>query len=132
VVAPLDKDDLFNQILARNKGRFIFIARQYASTDEIMDLYQEIVSQIWKSLDKFEGRSTPATWAYSVALNTASTYRRNNFRRERAWRAYRKNALSEQIGGRAEEQMGGRAEEQILLEFVRSLPDLEVPGVRPG
>jgi len=82
-----------------------------------MDLYQEIVSRIWKSLDRFEGRSTPATWAYRVALNTASTYRRNNFRRERAWRAYRENAQSK--------QMGGRGEEQILLEFARSLPDME-------
>ncbi len=44
MVAPCEKDDLFNQILARNKGRFIYIARQYASTNEVMDLYQEIVS----------------------------------------------------------------------------------------
>jgi RNA polymerase sigma-70 factor (ECF subfamily) len=117
VVAPAEKEDLFNKVLTRNKGRFLFIARQYAFTDEAVDLYQEILYQIWKSLDRFEGRSAPATWAYRIALNTASTYRRNNFRRDRAWRVYRQNMQSE--------QRGGRGEEQILREFAQSLPDTE-------
>jgi RNA polymerase sigma-70 factor (ECF subfamily) len=117
VVAPTEKEDLFDQILARNKGRFLFIARQYASADEVVDLYQEILYQLWESLDRFEGRSGPTTWAYRIALNTASTYRRNSFRRDRAWRAYRQNVQSG--------QRGGRGEEQILREFAQSLPDTE-------
>ncbi len=117
MVAPDEKEDLFDRILARNKGRFLFIARQYASTGEAADLYQEILYQLWKSLDRFEGRSAPTTWAYRIALNTASTYRRNSFRRGRAWRAYGQNVQSE--------QNGGRGEQQILREFAQSLPDTE-------
>ena len=117
MVAPTEKEDLFDRVLAQNKGRFLFIARQYASANEVVDLYQEIVYQLWKSLDRFEERSAPAIWAYRIAVNTASTYRRNNFRRDRAWRVYRQNVESE--------QRGGRGEEQILREFAESLPDTE-------
>jgi RNA polymerase sigma-70 factor (ECF subfamily) len=117
VVAPSEKEDLFDRVLNLNKGRFLFIARQYASPNEVADLYQDILYQLWKSLDRFEGRSGPTTWACRIALNTASTYRRNNFRRDRAWRVYRQNVESE--------QRGGRGEEQILREFAESLPDTE-------
>ncbi len=117
MVGPSEKEDLFNQILARNKGRFLFMARQYASAGEAADLYQEILYHLWKSLDRFEGRSGATTWAYRIALNTASKCRRNDFRRDRAWRAYGQNVQSE--------QRGGRGEEQILREFAQSLPDTE-------
>ena len=117
MVAPTEKEDLFNRILARIKGRFLFIARQYASADEVADLYQEIQYKLWKNLDQFEGRSSPETWAYRVALNAASTYRRHNFRRRNAWRAYGQNVQLEQAGG--------RGEQQILREFAQSLPDTE-------
>ena len=32
--------------------------------------------QVWKSLPGFAGRSSPDTWAYRVALNTALAWRR--------------------------------------------------------
>ena len=117
MLAPTEKEDLFNQILARNKGRFLFIARQYASADEAADLYQEILYQLWVGLDRFKGHSGLTTWAYRIALNTASATRRNSFRRDRAWRAYRQNVQSEQRGGRDEEGM--------LREFAQSLSDAE-------
>jgi len=37
------------------------------------DLYQEIVLQLWKSYQSFNGRSAFSTWMYRVALNTAIT-----------------------------------------------------------
>ena len=38
------------------------------------DLIQEIVLQLWKSFDRFEGNSQFSTWMYRVSLNTALTY----------------------------------------------------------
>jgi len=35
------------------------------------DLYQEIVFQLWKSLDSFNEQSKLSTWMYRLALNTA-------------------------------------------------------------
>ena len=37
------------------------------------DLYQEIILQLWKSYQSFDGRSAFSTWMYRVALNTAIT-----------------------------------------------------------
>jgi RNA polymerase sigma-70 factor, ECF subfamily len=117
MLALVEKHNLFNQILARNEDRFFFIAEQYAGTSEALDLCQEIRCQLWKSLDRFEGRSDPSTWAYRIALNTANTYRRNNDRYDRALRTYEEAVQTE--------LMGGRDEEQILREFAQSLPDAE-------
>jgi RNA polymerase sigma-70 factor (ECF subfamily) len=40
------------------------------------DLVQEILLQLWKSYDSFDGRARFPTWMYRVALNTAITFRR--------------------------------------------------------
>lgn len=38
------------------------------------DLIQEIVLQLWKSYERFEGNAQFSTWMYRVSLNTALTY----------------------------------------------------------
>jgi RNA polymerase sigma-70 factor, ECF subfamily len=83
--------------------------------NEALDLYQEILCKIWKSLDRFEGRSAPETWAYRIALHTAINYKRNSFRRNRAWRNYGQDLQTK--------QNGGRGEDEILNEFAESLPE---------
>lgn len=66
----------FQEILDRNRSRLARIARAYAPGAEAQDLYQDILLQIWRSLDRFEGRAQVDTWAYRVALNTALTWKR--------------------------------------------------------
>ncbi|WP_155092972.1 RNA polymerase sigma factor [Myroides albus] len=44
------------------------------NSEDQADLYQEILLQLWKSYDKFQGKSLFSTWMYRVALNTAITY----------------------------------------------------------
>jgi RNA polymerase sigma-70 factor (ECF subfamily) len=38
------------------------------------DLYQEIMMQVWKSLDSYRGDAKLNTWVYRIAVNTAITY----------------------------------------------------------
>lgn len=38
------------------------------------DLEQEIIFQLWKSFERFEGKSKFSTWMYRVAINTAITF----------------------------------------------------------
>ena len=42
------------------------------------DLFQEISIQLWRSFDRFEGKSKFSTWMYRVGLNTAITLYRKN------------------------------------------------------
>jgi RNA polymerase sigma-70 factor (ECF subfamily) len=43
-------------------------------TDKRRDLLQEIHLALWRSFEKFEGRSSLRTWVYRVAHNTAASY----------------------------------------------------------
>ena len=49
--------------------------------DEVNDLFQEILINLWKGFDSFEGRSDIRTWVYRVALNTCITIDRKKKRR---------------------------------------------------
>ncbi len=55
------------------------VARAYTlSGDECQDLAQEILLQAWRSLPKFEGKASAATWFYRVALHTAMNWHRKD------------------------------------------------------
>lgn len=64
------------------RGILLKICRSYCRDhDDQKDLYQEIISNAWKSYPRFEQRSKFSTWLYRVALNTAlSDIRRDRFR----------------------------------------------------
>lgn len=47
------------------------------------DLAQEILAQLWRSFGNFDGRCLFSTWMYQVALNTAISFSRREFRRRR-------------------------------------------------
>lgn len=62
------------------------ICRLYTnSDDEHKDLFQEISIQLWRSFDRFEGKSKFSTWMYRVGLNTAITLYRKNKKRVNAY-----------------------------------------------
>ncbi|MBN2773188.1 MAG: RNA polymerase sigma factor, partial [Prolixibacteraceae bacterium] len=57
------------------------ICRYYNSNPEDQkDMYQEVLVNIWKSLDNFRGDSAISTWVYRVAVNTSLTFTGKAFR----------------------------------------------------
>jgi RNA polymerase sigma-70 factor, ECF subfamily len=114
-----DNQHRFERILEDNKRRLAAIARSYACPDDFEDLYQEILLQIWKSLDGFQGRAALDTWVYRVALNTALTYRRKAIERTRHMDS--PGDLPEPKVMNSRGQTGPRSELQILDEFIRAL-----------
>ncbi|MFO0820034.1 MAG: RNA polymerase sigma factor [Pirellulales bacterium] len=70
----------FESLIARNRGRLLAIARAYGDMERD-DLLQEILLQVWRSMDRFENRSSPDTWCYRIALNTAFSWLRSQQRR---------------------------------------------------
>lgn len=64
----------FVRAIQDNEGIIYKIARMYTkNNDDINDLYQEIVYQLWKYFETFKGNSKLSTWIYRVALNTSIT-----------------------------------------------------------
>jgi RNA polymerase sigma-70 factor, ECF subfamily len=75
---PDQRETRFRQLTERNLVRWTGIARAYSHGQDLDDLMQEIMLQIWKSLESFENRSNIDTWAYRVALNTALAWDRSS------------------------------------------------------
>lgn len=68
----MDKNSLFEQILSENRDKIYRICCAYErDSDERDDLFQEILVNVWKNLEKFEGRSALSTWIYRIAVNTS-------------------------------------------------------------
>ena len=45
-------------------------------TEEVNDLYQEILINLWKGFEKFRGESSLKTWIWRVSLNTCNNLER--------------------------------------------------------
>lgn len=80
-----EREQRYRRLIERNRGRLRRLAGAYAaSAEDERDLYQEMLLQAWRSLPSFEGRSSPDTWLYRVALNTALDHDRSEERRRSA------------------------------------------------
>jgi len=74
-----DRKSLFLTWLGEHGAAVMKVARAYTLTGvECQDLAQEILLAAWQSLPKFEGKASPATWFYRVALHTAMNWRRKD------------------------------------------------------
>lgn len=101
------------------------IAGVYAGGDgEEEDLYQEILTQVWRSLPSFRGNSTAGTWLYRVALNTALTWRRKASKH--AWWRAANEPLKDDVP--AASQNSQRSQAAILVDFLSTIggPDRSV------
>jgi len=83
-VLDREPDRIFNDWLAVHKGILFKVVHAYAVEHaDRQDLFQEIVIQIWRSVDAFRGESSVPTWMYRVALNTAIAWTRKEDRHQR-------------------------------------------------
>jgi RNA polymerase sigma-70 factor, ECF subfamily len=81
---PSERERIFNEWLAGHKGILFKVVHAYASEHaDRQDLFQEIVIQVWRSVDAFRGDSAVPTWMYRVALNTALAWKRQEGRHQR-------------------------------------------------
>lgn len=69
------KEEYYKSVIDANKDRIFRICKYYATRDEdAKDLCQEVLINIWKSIDKFQKKSKISTWIYRIAVNTSLTY----------------------------------------------------------
>ncbi|MBC8054108.1 MAG: sigma-70 family RNA polymerase sigma factor [Sphingobacteriaceae bacterium] len=74
----------FVKIISENEGLIFKVCNLYCrGKEDIEDLFQDIILQLWKAYPGFKGDSKISTWMYRVALNTAITRIRKESRREK-------------------------------------------------
>lgn len=75
------KDYLY--ILESHKKIIFKVAHNYCFKEEDKDdLIQEIILQVWLSMDNFDNKHKWSTWIYRIALNTSISFYRKNKKRE--------------------------------------------------
>ena len=61
----------FAQIVKENKSTIYTVCYMFSKdTDEVNDLFQEVLVNLWKGMSSFKGQSDIRTWIYRIALNT--------------------------------------------------------------
>lgn len=74
--------EAFLNIVTKNQGIIHKVCGVYCDTiEDREDLFQEILSQLWRSYPSFRNESKISTWMYQVSLNTAITHFKRNKRR---------------------------------------------------
>ena len=60
----------FEEMVRKNRGTIYTVCYMFSNDqDEVADLFQEVLINLWKSLPSFEGRSDVRSWIYRVSLN---------------------------------------------------------------
>lgn len=73
----------FNEVAATHGDSIYRLCKAYmGNSEEVDDLYQEALINIWKALPKFRGEAKLSTWIYRVTVNTALSFRRKVAREE--------------------------------------------------
>ena len=61
----------FTKIVREHKGTIYTVCYMFSKDeDEVADLFQDILVNLWKGFENFRGESSVRTWIYRVSLNT--------------------------------------------------------------
>ena len=61
----------FEQVIKQHKSTIYTVCFMFSKdSDEVNDLFQEVLINLWKGFEGFEGRSDIGTWIWRVSFNT--------------------------------------------------------------
>ncbi len=68
---PDNSEQEFARLVREHKSTIYTVCYMFSKdNDEVNDLFQEILVNLWRGFSTFEGRSDIRTWFYRVSLNT--------------------------------------------------------------
>ena len=77
-----EKELEFNRIVKANKAAIFTVCYLFSKDqDEVNDLFQETLINLWRGFDGFQGKCDMKTWIWRVSLNTCLTFERKKKRR---------------------------------------------------
>lgn len=73
----------FTRLVREQKSTIYTVCLMFSDdSDEVEDLVQETLINLWKGYDSFEGRSEVRTWVWRIAMNTCISADRKRKRRK--------------------------------------------------
>lgn len=77
-----EKELEFNRIVKANKAAIFTVCYLFSKDqDEVNDLFQETLINLWRGFEGFQGKCDVKTWIWRVSLNTCLTFERKKKRR---------------------------------------------------
>ena len=71
----------FEETLKEQKDTIFTVCYMFSKDeDEVNDLFQEVLINLWNGFEGFENRSNIRSWVYRIALNTCISYDRKKRR----------------------------------------------------
>ena len=81
--ATLSTEHQFAQFIKEQKTTVYTVCYMFSKDeDEVADLFQEVLVNLWKGFESFQGRCNPRTWVYRVSLNTCISAERKRRHRK--------------------------------------------------
>ena len=72
----------FARVVREHKGTVYMVCYMFSKDEEeVADLFQDILVNLWKGFAKFRGDSSIRTWVYRVSLNTSISAERKKKRK---------------------------------------------------
>lgn len=74
----------FAETVRQHKSTIYTVCYMFSKdNDEVGDMFQEVLVNLWKGYQSFKGESDMKTWIYRIALNTCISLDRKKKRRKR-------------------------------------------------
>ena len=98
-----NKEALFIDILNQNKDRIYRLCLGYLiDKQDVDDLFQDVMVNIWRGLDSFRGDAKTSTWVYRIAVNTSLIYNKKLKRKQQFIKQQEMDEIVDQTSENAE------------------------------
>lgn len=110
----------FLEMIEQQKRVIYKVCYVYAhDQDDLNDLFQEVVLNMWKGFPRYRGDSKPTTWVYRIAMNTCITFLRRSDSRPQTM------PITADVAGRLADEEGRTAQLKELYRLINQLGKLE-------
>lgn len=110
----------FLELISEQKRTIYKVCYVYAKDqDDLNDLFQEVVLNLWKGFPRYRGDSKLSTWVYRIAMNTCITFLRRSSTRPSTI------PITADVAGSLIEEEGKTGQLQELYHLINQLGKLE-------
>ena len=134
-----DLEHEFEEMVRKNRGTIYTVCYMFSNDqDEVADLFQEVLINLWKSLPSFEGRSDVRSWIYRVSLNVCISLDRKKRRHKTVPLTMDINPFEETETNRNSRQMDmlrqriakrGQYDRAIIMLWLENMNDEEIAAI---
>ncbi len=117
-----EQKQFYSEIIKKHKGILLKVARVYCQNEtDRQDLMQEIMIQVWHSIDRYDKKFRMSTWLYRISLNVAISFYRKNISRTKKYIVLDNKMIQTPV----EAEMDNEQHLKLLEQFISELKEID-------